>query len=56
MTATEDSWSLTGMPSVCPEEVKLGLGHCLGGDVKAAMGTVGEGLKAHLVMLECQAF
>lgn len=41
-TATEDSWSLAGIPSVCPE-VKLGLEHCLGGDVKAALGTLGRG-------------
>lgn len=42
MTATEDSWSLAGMPSVCPE-VKLGLGYYLGRDVKAALGTLGRG-------------
>lgn len=41
-TVTEDSWSLAGIPSVCPE-VKLGLEHCLGGDVKAALGTLGRG-------------
>lgn len=41
-TATEDSWSSAGISNVCPE-VKLGLEHCLGGDVKAALGTLGRG-------------
>lgn len=36
--ATEDSWSLARVPSVCSEEAELGVRFCrLGGDVKATL-------------------